>query len=547
MPIPFKFDFKKPDYTAVFQWRYDRLCKIRKNPRVLPGLFAYYADNPAQFIIDWGMTYDPRNVEVGLPAYCPFLLFPRQEEAIAWILERWKNREPGLADKSREMGMSWLTIAFACTMALFHDGFSMGFGSRKQEYVDKLGDLKAILPKGRMFLSLLPKEFRRGWTPRDAPFMRIQFPETQAFISGESGDGIGRGDRVSIYVVDEAAWLPRPQLVEESLSNTTNCRIDISTPRGMANPFGRKRFAGNVSVFSMHWSEDPRKDQAWYEKKKLHIDDPVVIAQELDLDYSASMEGVLIPAIWVQAAIDAHVKLGITPKGMRRIGLDIADEGKDKNAIAGRYGILVEYLEQWSGADSDIFKTIEKTCERADLFSYRDIVYDSDGLGAGARGDARVINERRKREKMGTLRFRPFRGSGGVVDPEKDPFVGEGEERDGQKGRTNEDYFKNAKAQSWWELRRRFRNTYRAVTLGMPYNPDTIISIPRSLKDCQKLITELSQPTYSTDGVGKIIVDKTPDGAASPNLADAVMIAFAKLKIKKGLFDVTKEDFEMGD
>lgn len=547
MPIPFPFDFKKPDYNAVFQWRYDRLCKIRKKPSVLAGMYQYYSENPGQFITDWGMTFDPRNVEIGLPAYCPFILFPRQEEAIHWIIERWKNREPGLADKSREMGMSWLTIAFACTMALFHDGFSMGFGSRKQEYVDKLGDLKAILPKGRMFMSLLPVEFRRGWTPRDAPHMRIQFPETQAFISGESGDGIGRGDRVSIYVVDESAWLPRPQLVEESLSNTTNCRIDVSTPRGMGNPFGRKRFAGKISVFSMHWSEDPRKDQAWYDKKCLHIDDPVVIAQELDLDYSASMEGVLIPALWVQAALDAHIKLGLKPKGLRKMGLDIADEGKDKNAVCGRYGILIEYLEQWSGKGGDIYKTLEKVCDLADILDYRDVAYDSDGLGAGARGDARVINEKRKKKGDHKIRFRAFRGSGRVLDPEKDPFVKDGEERDAEKGRTNEDYFKNAKAQAWWSLRRRFLYTYRAVVLDMPYNPEHIISIPRTLKECHKLVTELSQPTYKQNDVGQIIVNKDPDGMASPNLADSIMIAFARLKRPKGFFSAKRIDSEMDD
>ena len=378
MPIPFEFDFKKPDYPAVFQWRYDRLMKIRKDPRVLPALYQYYSEHPAQFITDWGMTFDPRNVEIGLPAYCPFILFPRQEEAIEWILECWRNREPGLADKSREMGMSWLTIAFGCTMALFHDGFSMGFGSRKQEYVDKLGDLKAILPKGRMFLSLLPVEFRRGWTQRDAPHMRIQVPDTQSFISGESGDGIGRGDRTSIYVVDESAWLPRPQLVEESLSNTTNCRIDISTPRGMGNPFGRKRFAGKISVFSMHWSEDPRKDQAWYDRKCIQIDDPVVIAQELDLDYSASMEGVLIPAIWVQAAIDAHIVLDVKPTGARTAALDIADAGKDKMAFGGRYGILLEYIEEWSGKDSDTFYSMEKAFDLCEMLGYSESCYDAD-------------------------------------------------------------------------------------------------------------------------------------------------------------------------
>ena len=42
-----------------------------------------------------------------------------------------------------------------------------------------------------------------------------------------------------------------------------------------------------------------------------------------------------------------------------------------------------------------------------------------------------------------------------------------------------------------------------------------------------KMIGELSQPTYKVNQVGKIVVDKSPDGARSPNLADALMIRFA--------------------
>jgi hypothetical protein len=40
-------------------------------------------------------------------------------------------------------------------------------------------------------------------------------------------------------------------------------------------------------------------------------------------------------------------------------------------------------------------------------------------------------------------------------------------------------------------------------------------------------VSELSQPTFKVSPVGKIVVDKTPDGAKSPNLADALMIRFA--------------------
>ena len=94
MPIPFPFDFKNPDYTAVFQWRLDRLKKIRDNPKMLPGLKVFYKDNPAQFIIDWGITADPRNPERGLPTIVPFLLFPRQEGSVQWFMDNWRNQHP---------------------------------------------------------------------------------------------------------------------------------------------------------------------------------------------------------------------------------------------------------------------------------------------------------------------------------------------------------------------------------------------------------------------------------------------------------------------
>jgi hypothetical protein len=539
MPLPFDFDFRNPDYVKVFQHRLECLANIRKKPEVLPSLKLFYKENPAQFIIDWGCTSDPRNVERGLPSRVPFLLFERQEEWIKWAIEKWKNGERGISDKSRDMGLSWLSVAYACTLCLFYDGMAIGFGSRKEEYVDLRGDPKSIFEKARQFLHLLPPEFKNGWDiKKNCSHMRITFPGTKAIISGEAGDGIGRGDRRAIYFVDEAAWLPRPALVEASLSNTTNCRIDISTPRGMNNPFAQKRHGGKVSVFTLHWRDDPRKDDIWYRKICDQLDDPVVIAQEIDLDYSASIEGLLIPSAWVQSSIDAHKKLNIQPSGIRLAGMDVADEGKDKNAFCGRYGVLLEYIESWSGKGEDIFKSVEKVFTLCDILDYASVLYDADGLGAGVRGDARVINARRVTQNLSEIRFNGFRGSGEVVDPDKDPYLKNGQARGPGKGRTNFDFFANAKAQAWWSLRLRFQNTHRAVTEGIEYDPDNIISIPKELPELTKLTIELSRPTYMQNNVGKIIVDKTPEGVASPNLADAVMIAFSPQKKKGGgMFD----------
>ena len=133
--IPSDFDFRNPNYTPIYEERKRRLENIRKDPSIIPALKEKYKDDPVAFINDWGMTSDPRNAERNLPVSVPFLLFDKQAEYIVWLRERWLSSEDGLAEKSRDMGVSWLCVAFAVWMWLFHGGTVVGFGSRKEEYV----------------------------------------------------------------------------------------------------------------------------------------------------------------------------------------------------------------------------------------------------------------------------------------------------------------------------------------------------------------------------------------------------------------------------
>jgi len=512
------FDWRKPDYSPIFAERFRRLQAIRQEPECLPALFDFYRDNVAQFIEDWGVTSDPRNADVDLPVLVPFMLFPKQREWVEWTVAHWRARRPGLAEKSRDCGLSWLSVATASTLCLFHDGLTIGFGSRKEEYVDKIGHPKSLFWKARQFIEYLPPEFKRGWNPRrDSAHMRLSFPATGSNITGEAGDNIGRGDRASIYFVDEAAFLERPMLIEASLSQTTNCRIDISSANGLANPFAEKRHAGKIDVFTFHWRDDPRKDEAWYARQCDELD-PVTVAQEIDINYSASVEGVLIPSQWVQAAIDAHVKLGIVPSGERRGAFDVADEGVDLNAFLVAHGVVITDAEEWSGKGGDITASTEKVYDLCDTLDVRSFKYDADGLGAGVRGDARVIGARRKEQRRQAITVTAFRGSAEVWHPDAQDVP----------GRTNGDYFANRKAQSWWALRRRFYLTYKAVVEGADFDPDALISIASGMAHRGKLVMELSQPTYRLNEIGKIVVNKKPDGTKSPNLADGAMILFGR-------------------
>lgn len=512
------FDFQHPNYSAILSARLERLDRIRRlKPAQLRGLKVYYRAHPADFISDFGMTFDPRNASNGAPSLVPFVLWPKQREAIDWVLQRWRSNEPGLWEKSRDSGATWLAVALSCTLCLFSHQLVIGFGSRKEIYVDNGGDPKSIFFKARFFIENLPEVFRGGWQrQKHTSHMRITFPESGSYMTGESGDGIGRGDRTAIYFVDEAAFLERPLLTDASLSQTTRCRIDISTPNGMANSFAQKRHSGRIKVFTSHWRDDPRKDDAWYEKQKRDIANDVVMNQEVNLDYFASVEGQVIPADWIQAAVGAAEKLGIVPSGLRRGGIDIADEGNAVNAFCGRHGIELDYLKQWTGKGSDIYHTVEKAFAICDEHNYEGFDYDADGVGAGVRGDALVINNARSDAGMSWISDTPFRGSGAVHEPEGE-MVSE---------RKNKDFFANLKAQSWWSLRLRFQNTHRAVVEGKEVDPESIISISPDIEDLGSLLMELAQPVYSINTIGKVIIEKTPSGAKSPNLADAVMIAF---------------------
>jgi phage terminase large subunit len=512
------FDYLHPDYLPVLVERDRRLRYLRADPIRFEAAKIYYRTHIARFIIDWGVTTDPRNLEIGVPTTVPFLLFPKQIQWCEWIIDSWQHRLPGITEKTRQMGFSWLSMSLSCSLCLFNDGMVIGVGSRKQDYVDVIGDPKSLIEKARMFMRGLPEEFRGGWQDgQHAPHMRLMFPGSGSILIGESGDELGRGNSTSIYFVDEAAYLEHPLVVDRALSQTTNCRQDISTPNGMANSFAQRRFSLPADrVFTFHWRDDPRKDQAWYDKQVRELD-PVIVAAEIDINYAASVEGVVIPSAWVQAAIGADAKLGFECTGESFAALDVADEGKDKNCLGKRVGVKLTHLKSWSGAGSTIFKTVQRTFGLLDEWEQETFDYDADGLGAGVRGDAEQINEAREREGRPRIRDNPFRGSAAVYQPESEMV----------KKRKNKDYFQNLKAQSWWALRLRFEKTYKAVVDGeRPFNQDELIVIDPALPELTALTMELSQPTWEKNLAGKIVIDKVPEGALSPNRGDMVMILY---------------------
>lgn len=520
-----------PDYKAVYAERIARLNKLMKDPVLQAGARQYYADpkSCAQWISDWVFTYDPRNASGETPSTLPFIPFAKQVEAVEFLFDCLNNETDGLAEKSRDMGFTWLCCAVSVYLWLYTDGVSIGWGSRKEALVDRLGDMDSIFEKMRFIIEKLPSfMLPDNWSSHH---MKLVNNDNGSSITGEAGDNIGRGGRKSIFFKDESSHYERPEKIEAALGDNTRVQIDISSVNGTNNVFYRRRMAGQVwapgatidphktQVFIMDWSDHPAKTQEWYDRRRakaeadglLHI-----FAQEVDRDYAAAVEGVLIPPAWVKASIDADKKLGIKPSGRKFGGLDVADEGGDKNALAVRQGFALQHISEWGEGDTG--QTARRATSTARLFGVTHLGYDSIGVGAGVKSE---INRLRTDGVItDAMEITPWNAGSKVLYPNRRVVDGD---RDTPR---NEDFFKNLKAQASWELRRRFEKTYRAVTMGAEYDPDELISLDGKMPLIRQLEAELSQPTYGPDTSGKIVINKKPNGASSPNLADAVVMAY---------------------
>lgn len=569
------FDWMHPDYHPIWVARLERLAKLEADPLLVHASNMHYRDDPngvVDFINDWGVTVDPRNAGTDRPIIMPFILFPQQREFLLWMRKRWLSQSSGTLVKSRDCGASWLAMAFGVWLCRFYNNIAVGFGSATEDKVDKSGDPDCLFYKGRKFVEYLPRFFRGGWTslkPQYSIHRAIMFPDTEGSINGEIGDKIGRGGRKTLYVVDEYAFCERPKLIEANLSANTNCCVEMSSVNGLANSFAEHARGGKLPRFDFHYRQDPRKvnltgqtqtvefaedDEPpkiitvtpgdlwpWFAAKKRKTD-TTIWNQEYECDFLASAEGIIIPQEWVQAAIGAHLKLGIVPTGMKRGAFDVADEGKDKCCWGYRHGVLVPYMQSWSGLGSTTFKSTQRAFLLADQYGVEGFEFDQDGMGAGVRGDAeKIFEERNEANQKSAGSFKPlivepFRGSAEVKDPEK---IAEGTQR------KNKDFFQNYKAQCWWALRQRFLITFLAVTGELKpgkYDPDSIISLDPNMPELVRTTAELSQPVRTFNNAGKMVVDKTPDDVASPNNADTIMMLFQyqrpAWKFDESLFDL---------
>lgn len=235
-------------------------------------------------------------------------------------------------------------------------------------------------------------------------------------------------------------------------------------------------------------------------------------------------DDVVIKRSWIEAAIDAHVKLGIGIGESGRIGFDVADGGDDDCAQILAKGIVATWGEIWSAGEDELNESCQRVYQKA-METNSAISYDSIGVGAGCGSNFDKINKVRSGESgYVQISYAKFIAGAGVQNPKK-LYI---DDQDSKV--SNKDFFENLKAQAWWMLSDRFRNTFNAVTKGHEFPEGELISISSDMPHLKQLVTELSTPKRRFSKSSKVMVESKDDlkkrEVESPNYADAFVMAF---------------------
>ena len=369
--------YKYPkDYEGNVDYRLRLVMKMVNNKKSQLIVRDLCKEDILFWINTFCATYNPRKN----PAVIPFITYKYEDDLILDLVDCVKNQKDILIDKSRDMGVTWCVLIVFTWFWQFHgEGYDFLCGSRKENLIDLSGDMSTLFEKLRFLIKNQPKWLRpEGFDSKThCNYMRIINPESKATMIGEatnasfSRGGRYRGvffDEFAFWEVDEAAW--------RASADSTNCRVAVSTPHGLDNKFAELRHKDPpvLKVRSLHWTLHPEKDDAWYKAECDRRGDPVEIAQELDINYEGSAEGVLFEIAELKKAV--HNQPILSPDRIVVV-LDPAGEGEDEAVFyVSNNGQIVE---------RKIIKTSTDVQLAAEAFflikKYKAQVFEADSIG----------------------------------------------------------------------------------------------------------------------------------------------------------------------
>ena len=288
-------------------------------------------------------VFEPRSEDATLKDI-PFTPRSFQTQYLDTLQKHVEAGEDLLTDKSREMGVTWMVLMALVWKWIFEPKFAALISSMTVEKIERKGDPSCLFWKVDYLVECLgwtvPWLMPKGYKPAEpyATHMKRVNPENGSVLTGETmGPNLGRSGRARVIFLDEFAEAEYQEATWAACSRTSECRLVVFTPKGlnfagrMANP--KRGEAPAINKVTLHWMIDETKNgyqifsgttgmllskgfgvpdpelyrqspdamppiYPWYEDAKRRVGwDAVKIAQELDVNYTESVDGIMYPQI----------------------------------------------------------------------------------------------------------------------------------------------------------------------------------------------------------------------------------------------------------
>ena len=220
-----------------------------------------------------------------------FKTYPFQEDCVKAFEENRMN----IILKSRQLGISTITAAYAMWLALFRKDRNILVIATKlkvaQLWFRKCKYLLAALPEWLV----MPSVMKNNQT-------ELEFNNGSVIKAIPTSEDAGRGEALSLLIVDEAAFVRNFDVIWTGLYPTLSTggnAVILSTPNGVGGQYydlwtGAEKGENDLNPIKLPWDVHPERNEQWFEKESKQMSKKQ-IAQELLCDFAASGDTFLRP------------------------------------------------------------------------------------------------------------------------------------------------------------------------------------------------------------------------------------------------------------
>lgn len=427
-----------------------------------------------------------------------FELFETQKYIIKNFHECFSGRESLVMLKSRQMGASWLTCAFAVWVAIFHPHQQIVFTSKDEDALHVGGDPMTLMGKVEYIINSLPKKFRHDVIHR-CELYRFNFKVNDTILSGQTGKEAGRSRTSTLTVNDELAFNKNQEALKASLTSSCKCNFFISTLNAPNDAFHRLTTSPAYRQIRLFWRDDPRiPDKEQYKKDYIAKTDLATFMREVEGKFNTANALYLFDPEWVEKL--KEIPDVLKPNSYPRVaGMDVAASGSNNNVLYIRQGPYKVAKFSWNKCE--FHESVDEIIKIHEEFNFDTLAFDEIGVGAG------IASELKRVENL--IKFRAVGVN--VSSPDNDKEYNVFDETINEK---SEKLYVNLRARLFWELRERVRKTVTGMA-----QPHEMIYI-----NDEEILQQMGPILYDKkENNGKIQIISKRKLAISPDDLDALM------------------------